>query len=91
MRVPGEPAILADDRYLEQLRLLAANWSAFDYLTRNRMKSAPFLLASQRVPIKRTSKKVLEKWGGGDDEYEREWVLCKAMDVSRDRESFSQG
>ena len=78
MRLPDEPA---DIRYLEQLRLLAANWSTFDYLTRNRMKSASFLLASQRVPIVQASKKVLEKWVG-EEEYEREWVLCKAMDVS---------
>ena len=46
------------------------------------MKAAPFVLASQRVPIKRQSKKGFGTWGGGEDEYEREWVLCKASDVS---------
>jgi len=46
------------------------------------MKSAPFVLASQIVPVQKASKKVMEKWGGGEDEYEREWVLCKASDVS---------
>ena len=48
------------------------------------MKSAPFLLASQRVPVKKQSKKLLGTWGGGEDEYEREWVLCKAAEVSED-------
>lgn len=44
------------------------------------MKSAPFLLASQHVPVKRQSKKLMGTWGVSD-EYEREWVLCKASEV----------
>nr|XP_031863300.1 uncharacterized protein CI109_001175 [Kwoniella shandongensis]KAA5530372.1 hypothetical protein CI109_001175 [Kwoniella shandongensis] len=84
----SEPAKMLEqagsaDRYLEQLRLLAANWTIFDNWTRGAMKSAPFLLASQRVPVKKQGKKLLGTWtGGGDDEYEREWVLCKASDVA---------
>ncbi|WVF71489.1 hypothetical protein IAT40_006295 [Kwoniella sp. CBS 6097] len=72
------------ERYLEQLRLLAANWTIFDNPTRSAMRSAPFLLASQRVPVKKQPKKLLGSWAGssGEEEYEREWVLCKASDVS---------
>ncbi|KAK6910047.1 hypothetical protein I203_104076 [Kwoniella mangroviensis CBS 8507] len=72
------------ERYLEQLRLLAANWTIFDTPTRTAMKTAPFLLASQRVPSRKSTKKLLNSWTGGneDTEYEREWVLCKAADVS---------
>jgi hypothetical protein len=74
--------VSADARYLEQLRLLAANWSTFDYTTRNAMKSAPFLLASQLVPVQKSVKKAFGTWGGSEDEYEREWVLSRAADVS---------
>ncbi|OCF40369.1 hypothetical protein I317_05804 [Kwoniella heveanensis CBS 569] len=70
------------ERYLEQLRLLAANWSIFDNPTRSAMRSAPFLLASQRVPVKKQPKKLLWTGSSGEEEYEREWVLCKASDVS---------
>jgi hypothetical protein len=73
-------------RYLEQLRLLAANWGNFDSATRGAMKNSPFLLASQRVPARRSAaKKSLAGMIKGndtvDDEYEREWVLCKAAEV----------
>lgn len=68
-------------RYLEQLRLLAANWTNFDTSTRLTMKTAPFVLASQHIPVKRHGKKMLGTWGGAEDEYEREWVLCKASEV----------
>ncbi|WVQ99431.1 hypothetical protein IAU59_006566 [Kwoniella sp. CBS 9459] len=72
------------ERYLEQLRLLAANWTIFDNPTRSAMRTAPFLLASQRVPVKKQPKKLLGSWAGasGEEEYEREWVLCKASNVS---------
>ncbi|WRT66409.1 uncharacterized protein IL334_003365 [Kwoniella shivajii] len=72
------------ERYLEQIRLLAANWTIFDNPTRSAMKTAPFLLASQRVPSRKPAKKLLGSWTGGTEEtdYEREWVLCKASDVS---------
>ncbi|WVR07080.1 hypothetical protein IAU60_004119 [Kwoniella sp. DSM 27419] len=72
------------DRYLEQLRLLAANWSMFDTPMRNNMRNASFLLASQQVAVKKQSKKLLSSWtaGSGEEEYEREWILCKAADVS---------
>jgi hypothetical protein len=47
------------------------------------MKTASFLLASQRVPIKKSAKKLLGGFVGNvEDEYEREWVLCKASEVS---------
>ncbi|KAK8864438.1 hypothetical protein IAR55_001687 [Kwoniella newhampshirensis] len=84
----SEPAKMLEqagsaDRYLEQLRLLAANWTIFDNWTRITMKSAPFLLASQRIPVKKQGKNLFgSRTGGGDDEYEREWVLCKASDVA---------
>lgn len=68
-------------RYLEQLRLLAANWANFDISTRTAMKTASFILASQRVPVKKTGKKLLGGWSGGEEEYEREWVLCRASEV----------
>jgi hypothetical protein len=45
------------------------------------MKTAPFLLASQRVPVKKVGKKLFGGAAAGDDDYEREWVLCKASDV----------
>nr|XP_019011143.1 uncharacterized protein I206_04455 [Kwoniella pini CBS 10737]OCF49924.1 hypothetical protein I206_04455 [Kwoniella pini CBS 10737] len=72
------------ERYLEQLRLLAANWMIFDQQTRTSMKTAPFLLASQRVHSKMPAKKLLNSWTGGneDNDFEREWVLCKASEVS---------
>ncbi|WWC89285.1 uncharacterized protein L201_004206 [Kwoniella dendrophila CBS 6074] len=72
------------ERYLEQLRLLAANYSMFDTFTRQAMKSASFLLASQRAPSRKSTKKMLNSLTGGSEEsdYEREWVLCKASDVS---------
>ena len=70
-------------RYLEQLRLLAANWTTFDYSTRTSMKISPMLLASRLVPIKKSDKKkTIGTWGGAEDEYEREWVLCKASDAA---------
>ena len=71
-------------RYLEQLRLLAANWASLDISTRTAMKSASFLLASQRVPVRRPSKKLLGDFSASSqaDEYEREWVLCRASEVS---------
>jgi hypothetical protein len=71
-------------RYLEQLRLLAANWANFDASTRMTMKTSAFLLASQRVPIVRASKKIFGSSVGAEEEYEREWVLCKATDVGLD-------
>jgi hypothetical protein len=46
------------------------------------MKSANFLLASQRVPLRRTKNILGRTTEAGDDEYEREWVLCRASDVS---------
>lgn len=70
------------EKYLEQLRLLAANWSTFDSSMRARMKQSSFLLASQRVPIKRKGGKLLGGFGGTDDEYEREWVLSRGPEVS---------
>ncbi|WWC62006.1 uncharacterized protein I303_104593 [Kwoniella dejecticola CBS 10117] len=72
------------EKYLDQLRLLAANWMMFDQSTRTAMKTTPFLLASQRVPSKKSAKKLLSSWTGGgeENEYEREWVLCRAADVS---------
>lgn len=74
------------DRYLEQLRLLAANWTNFDISTRTAMRSAPFLLASQRVPVaNQQSKKLLSALNSSaavEEEYEREWVMCRATDVS---------
>lgn len=69
LRQAGSPT-----RYLEQLRLLAANWAYFDYATKTAMKSARFVLASQRI------KKPKEK--RGEDEYEREWVLCLPSEVA---------
>ena len=69
-------------RYLDQLRLLAANWTNFDFSTRNSMKTASFVLASQRVPVKNPNRKLFGTWGG-EDEYEREWVLTKASEVRR--------
>jgi hypothetical protein len=69
-------------RYLEQLRLLAANWNNFDQSTKTAMKSADFLLASQRVPVKRPGKALLSGGTNWEDEYERDWVLCRASDVS---------
>lgn len=71
-------------RYLQQLRLLAANWTNFDAATRKEMKVAPFVLASQHVS---TTKPTTKKWLGGKgadagtDEYEIEWVLCRAEEV----------
>ncbi len=47
------------------------------------MKTAPFLLASQHVPVKRQSKKLMGTWGGMEDEHEREWVLSEASEVRR--------
>ena len=44
------------------------------------MKSAAFVLASQQVPA-RKEKKIFGSRGEIEDEYEREWVLCKASDV----------
>ncbi|WVW83952.1 hypothetical protein I302_105975 [Kwoniella bestiolae CBS 10118] len=86
MNEPGRMLTQAGsaERYLEQLRLLAANLTIFDTHTRTAMKTAPFLLASQRVPTRKSTKKLLNSWTGGteDNEYEREWVLCKAADVS---------
>ncbi|EIW70337.1 hypothetical protein TREMEDRAFT_29286 [Tremella mesenterica DSM 1558] len=70
------------DKYLEQLRMLAANWTNFDFATKTAMKGSAFVLASQRVPVKKQSKKVFGTWGGTEDEYEREWVLCKASDAA---------
>lgn len=61
--------------------MLAANWTTFDYTTRSQMKSATFVLASQLVPVKK-AKKLMGTWGGAEDEFEREWVLAKAADVS---------
>ena len=71
------------ERYMEQLRLLAANWTYFDTATKTAMKSSRFVLASQRVPIKTTKK----TFGGlmssaAEGEYEREWVLTRAGEVS---------
>jgi hypothetical protein len=70
-------------RYLDQLRILAANWPNLDSTTRTSMKSATFLLAVQRVPIQ---KKVMSRLGGlnggVDDEYERQWTLAKASDIA---------
>ena len=40
------------------------------------MRTAPFVLASQHVPVKGQGKKP------SDEEYEREWVLCKPTEVS---------
>lgn len=71
------------ERYLEQLRLLAANWSYFDMSLKTAMKNSRFLLASQRVPVKKTKKTM-----GGlvtanvDGEHERQWVLAKSSEVS---------
>lgn len=45
------------------------------------MRSAEFLLASQRVPVKRSSKALLSGGTNWEDEYERDWVLCRASDV----------
>ncbi|ORX36563.1 hypothetical protein BD324DRAFT_452712 [Kockovaella imperatae] len=70
------------DKYLDQLRLLAANWTNFDFGIRSAMKSAAFVLASQRVPVKSQSKKMFGSWGGSEEEYSREWVLAKASDVA---------
>jgi hypothetical protein len=76
----------ADERYLQQLRLLAANWLNFDNSTRSAMKSASFVLGAQHVPVK--SRPAEKSWLGGKtseapvEEYEVEWVLCKASDVS---------
>jgi hypothetical protein len=73
------------ERYLEQLRLLAANWTYFDATIRSAMKASRFLLASQNVPV-RKDKKTL---GGttsvaADGEHVREWVLAKPNEVSPD-------
>jgi len=49
------------------------------------MKSAAFVLGAQHVPAKRPNSE--KSWLGGktsdpSDEYEVEWVLCKASEVS---------
>lgn len=65
---------------------MAANWANLDNQTRTMMKSAQFLLASQRVPKAQST--ALKTWTIGkakepvSEEYEAEWVLCKASDVS---------
>ena len=75
-----------DIRYLQQLRLLAANWLNFDNSTRSAMKSASFVLGAQHVPAR--PRPAEKGWLGGKtteapvEEYEVEWVLCKASDVS---------
>lgn len=79
------PSDTADHRYLQQLRLLAANWLNFDNSTRTAMKSAAFVLGAQHVPAKRPNSE--KSWLGGktsdpSDGYEVEWVLCKASEVS---------
>ena len=71
----------AKSRYLEQLRLLAANWQTFDNTTRTAMKDSPFVLASRRVPVRKNNEKAY--MDGAEEEYEREWVLCKASEVSK--------
>lgn len=64
---------------------MAANWANLDNQTRTMMKSANFLLASQRVP--KAQAPTTKKWALGKvkepvvEEYEAEWVLCKASDV----------
>ncbi|KAL7421639.1 hypothetical protein Q5752_003408 [Cryptotrichosporon argae] len=76
MRDPGHMLKQAGspDKYLEQLRILAANWSAFDAATKSAMGGAPFLLASQLVPAKRKK--------GGEEEHTREWVLARASEIA---------
>jgi hypothetical protein len=80
---------ITDVRYLQQLRLLAANWLNFDNSTRSAMRSAAFVLGAQHVPAR---PRAAEKgWLGGKtpeapvEEYEVEWVLCKASDVNQRR------
>lgn len=87
-RVEGKVGLTidtADHRYLQQLRLLAANWLNFDNSTKTAMKSAAFVLGAQHVPTKRLNSE--KSWLGGktsdpSNEYEVEWVLCKASEVS---------
>lgn len=69
--------IVTDNRYLDQLRLLAANLPTFDSQLLTEMKSKAFVLGSQLVPKK---SKITGKTVEG--EFDREWVLCQAKDVS---------
>ncbi|OWT41907.1 hypothetical protein C362_00273 [Cryptococcus neoformans Bt1] len=81
----------SSERYLEQLRLIAANWNRLDNQTRSVMKAAPFLLASQRIPMSKKSLSMVTQPVGGDDEYYREWVLCRASEVVLvDRVAYAQ-
>lgn len=82
----------SSERYLEQLRLIAANWNRLDNQTRSAMKAAPFLLASQRIPMsKKSLSMATQPVIGGVDEYYREWVLCRASEaVLVDRVAYAQ-
>ncbi len=71
----------SSEKYLEQLRLLAANWSSFDYTTQSLMRSASFVLASHLVPSKKAKKSLLGASTGDEDGLELEWVLAKASEV----------
>jgi hypothetical protein len=70
-------------RYLEQLRLLAANWTNFDNTMKWSMKNSAFVLASRHVASKRMSKGLFSLGGAtaSEEEYEHEWILCKASEV----------
>lgn len=81
----------SSERYLEQLRLIAANWNRLDNQTRSAMKAATFLLASQRIPMSKKSLSMVTQPVGGDDEYYREWVLCRASEIVLvDRVAYAQ-
>lgn len=59
------------------MRLLAANLPTFDSQLLAEMKNKAFVLGSQLVPKKsKITGKVV------DGEFDREWVLCQAKDVS---------
>ena len=45
------------------------------------MRTATFVLGSQNVPVKRQGKKLIGTWGGTEDDFEREWILCRASEV----------
>lgn len=63
---------------------MAANWAVFDGATRSAMKTAPFLLASMHVSSDKSRVKGWLSKNGPEpaaEDYEVEWVLCKAADV----------
>ncbi|ODN94260.1 hypothetical protein L198_05116 [Cryptococcus wingfieldii CBS 7118] len=86
LRQAGSP-----EKYLEQIRLLATNWSRLDSQTKSSMRSAKFLLASQLVDVKKKSQSLFGQTTEQGDEYEREWVLARAGEiVINDNIVFSQ-